>query len=49
MAGYTPHPDYESLPEAIRHDVTDEEFAWMTDEQRENVMDDFCCPEPEED
>ena len=48
MADFTPHPEYDKLPEAIRGDVTEKEFAWMTDWQRERLTDDFCCPEPDE-
>ncbi len=49
MADYTPHPEYEKLPEAIKAEISDKEFAWMLDSQRDRLMDDFCCPEPDND
>lgn len=46
---YTRHPEYDALPESIKAEVSEKEHAWMTDEQRARLMDDFCLPEPEED
>ena len=49
MSNFTSHPDYDKLPEAIKMEISDEEFAWMNDERRAHIVDEFCCPEPEED
>ena len=46
---FTPHPDYDDLPEAIKCMYTPEEYAWMPDAQRLNLVHDECMPEVEED
>ena len=40
---------YEALPEILKFMVTPKEFSWMSDEQRENLQDDFTNPDYEED
>jgi len=44
---FTPHPDYDLLPEAIRHTMTPEEFACMPDEERSRIVEDHCYPDKE--
>jgi len=46
---YTVHPDYDGLPDPIKSVYSPEEYAWLTDEQRENVIDDEVYPEPNDD
>ena len=38
MSSYTPHPDYDSLPESIKAVVDPKSYAWMTDEQRADLI-----------
>lgn len=45
--GFTPHPDYDSLPDAIKLSVTPKEFSWMTDQQRANLITECCDPDVE--
>jgi len=46
---FTPHPDYNVLPEPIKVLYTQEQYAWMSDEQRMNLVENECLPEVEED
>lgn len=46
---FTPHPDYDGLPEPIKVLYTPSEYAWMSDEQRRTLVEDECLPEVEED
>jgi len=46
---YTPHPDYDQLPEAIKSSLTPKEYAWLPDEERNNLQDEMTLPEVEED
>jgi len=43
------HPDYDRLPPAIRAHVSAQEHLWMGAAAREHLIEDFCCPEPDED
>lgn len=45
MAEYTPHPDYNKLPTPIKMNISEKEYAWLTDEQRENLLEDLCNPD----
>ena len=46
-AGFTHHPDYDALPEAIKAAVTAREYAWMSDLQRDNITADMTEPDEE--
>lgn len=39
------HPDYDTLPEVIKAMVSPKEFAWMSNEQRTDLLCD--CTEPD--
>lgn len=41
------HPDYDKLPEAVKAYVTAKAYAWMTDPERQRLLDDMCYPEPD--
>jgi len=45
MADYTPHPEYEELPEAVKTGISEKDHAWLTDEQRAHLLEDFCTPD----
>jgi len=45
---YHHHPDYDSLPEAIKYVYTAKEYAWMGDEQRAELVENECMPDPED-
>ena len=49
MENYTPHPDYDKLPECIRHTYTQKEFAWLGDDDRNRILETECYPEIEGD
>lgn len=40
-AGFT---DYDALPEIIRGFVTRTEYAWMSDDQKSNVIEELTTP-----
>jgi len=42
---YTKHPYYDSLPEPLKEAYTEEEYAWMSDEQRNSLEEEECNPE----
>jgi len=42
---YTVHPDYEGLPEVIRHKYTPKEHAWLTNQERDRLMERECYPD----
>lgn len=42
-------PRYEILPVAIRHLLTPKEFAWLPDDQKAALQEQFTEPEYEED
>lgn len=46
--GFTAHPDYVRLPRGIRDDISSKEYAWMTDEQREGLVDSYVYPDWDE-
>ena len=46
---YTPHPDYDALPEAIKATFTEKEYSWLSDEERNNLQRDMTMPDVEED
>jgi hypothetical protein len=46
---YQHHPDYDQLPEVLRHMVSPEEYAWMGNQGRKQLVDDICYPDWEED
>lgn len=43
-----PHPAYHRLPTSIRAHVSAEEHLWMGERQRDRLMEEFCCPECDE-
>lgn len=43
------HPDYEKLPEAIKAQVSEKEYAWLPESDRQRVVDEFTMPEATED
>lgn len=45
---YTPHPDYKRLPEVIQAQITPEQYAWLSDEERARLIEDCTMPEVEE-
>ena len=47
MTTFTQHPEYDALPESIKDIYSPEEYAWLSDEQRENLMELETCPEPD--
>jgi len=48
-AGYTHHPEYDALPDCIKHVYNPCEYAWLTNDQRSHLIESECCPEPEPD
>ena len=46
-ANFTPHPDYDDLPDAIKVAVSPKDFAWLTDSQRADLITDLCTPDVE--
>jgi len=44
---YDFHPDYEKLPEVLRHAYSAEEYAWLSDDQRNYLIESECYPEPD--
>jgi hypothetical protein len=49
MDNYTPHPDYDDLPESIKRMYTEKEFAWLGDDGRKRLLETECYPETEGD
>ena len=49
MSDFTDHPDYDKLPEVLQRLFTPEEFAWMTDQDRDRIVEDMCYPDEETD
>lgn len=45
---FTVHPDYDGLPECVKHLYTAEEHAWLTESQRSKLIENECYPEPNE-
>ena len=39
------HPDYESLPKAIKMALTEAEYCWIGREQRETLQESMTSPE----
>lgn len=46
---FTPHPDYDNLPDAVKQGITAQEYAWMNDKQRETLIERECLPDYEGD
>ena len=46
---YTPHPDYDELPDCIKYLYTEKEFAWLGDFGRSRLLETECCPNIEGD
>lgn len=44
---FTPHPEYNDLPDTIKAAVSPKEFAWLTDIQRADLTNDLCTPDVE--
>ncbi|MEN6440932.1 MAG: hypothetical protein ABFD97_20370 [Syntrophobacter sp.] len=42
---YTIHPDYQQLPEAIRHKVSPKEYSWMLQDGRGRLIESECYPD----
>ena len=49
MNNYTPHPDYDELPDCIKYLYTEKEFAWLGDFDRNRLLETECCPDAEGD
>ena len=47
--GYTKHPDYDALPEAIKAMYTPKEYAWLPQPLKNSIIDDNILPEVPED
>lgn len=43
------HPDYDSLPEPIKAQVSEKEYCWLSERQRINLEREMTMPEPVED
>lgn len=43
------HPEYRELPAGIKTAVSEKEYSWMSEGQRQRLQDEFCMPEPEVD
>ena len=41
----TRHPEYDKLPECIKHTLTEKEFAWLDDAQRARLIESETMPE----
>jgi hypothetical protein len=39
---------YDALPEVIRGHITRKEYAWLSDEQKQNLVEDMTTPEDPE-
>ena len=46
---FTPHPDYNNLPEGIKSSISPKEYAWMPDDLRKDLQKDMTLPEVGED
>ena len=46
---YDLHPEYEKLPECIKCGVSAKEYSWLTDSQRNRLIEQECYPEIEDD
>lgn len=46
---WTEHPDYASLPEAVKASISAKEYSCMGDTERRNLMQDLTMPEVFED
>lgn len=44
---YQHHPEYDQLPECIKHTITPKEHAWLGDENRKKLVEDYCNPDSE--
>ena len=49
MADYQKHPDYKDLPESIKKNCTEKEFAWLGNADRQRLLEVETCPELEGD
>jgi len=43
------HPDYAKLPETIKQSVTEKEYCWLSDSEKQRMVDEFTMPEATED
>ena len=39
------HPDYDKLPECIKHTVTEREYAWMDESMRAKLIETETTPD----
>lgn len=46
---FTHHPDYDALPEPIKHAYSPKEYAVLPDELKKTLVDDECMPDEPED
>lgn len=42
---YTDHPNYKRLPECVKQSISSKEYSWLTDKQREELIEKECLPE----
>lgn len=47
--GFTKHPDYDGLPEAIKAAYSPREYAWLPQPLKDSIIDDEINPEVPED
>jgi len=43
------HPEYAALPECIKCAYTATEYAWLPEEEKQNLIENECMPDCEED
>jgi hypothetical protein len=47
--GFTRHPDYDGLPEAIKAEYSPRDYAWLPEPLKRSIIDDATLPEVTED
>ena len=48
-SAHAEHPEYQKLPEVVKHTLSEKQYSWMDDTRRENLIDSYCLPDYEED
>ena len=48
MTTFDKHPGYDQLPKPIRDIYTPEEHAWLSDDEKQNIIEAECYPEDDE-
>jgi hypothetical protein len=47
VADYQHIPDYDTLPESIKMELTPKEYAWLGEIERARLFERECYPDPE--